>query len=43
MFFSLLHYVQPHYQGRTQIHNGGGGGDIHIFVLTDLKNNRFQK
>jgi hypothetical protein len=21
----------------------GGGGDIHIFVFTDLKNNRFQK
>ncbi len=22
---------------------GGGGGNIHIFVFTDLKNNRFQK
>ena len=27
--------------GRSII--GGGGGNIHIFVFTDLKNNRFQK
>ena len=28
--------------GRSKI-EGGGGGNIHIFVFTDLKNNRFQK
>ena len=31
-------------QGRRKIDNwGGGGGNIHIFMFTDLENNRFQK
>ncbi len=30
--------------GRSIIGGGGGGGsNIHIFVFTDIKNNRFQK
>ena len=35
----------PNSQWRKKIDNwgGGGGGNIHIFVFTDLKNNRFQK
>ena len=31
---------QPSGVGRSII---GGGANIHIFVFTDLKNNRFQK
>ena len=30
-------------QGQRKIDNWGGGAVIYIFVLTDCKNNRFQK
>ncbi len=30
-------------QWRRKIDNWGGGGNIHVFVFTDLKNNRFQQ
>ncbi len=30
-------------QWRSKIDKGGGGGHYHIFVFTDLKNNRFEK
>ena len=30
-------------QGRSKLNNWGGRDDIHIFVFTDHKNNRFQK
>jgi hypothetical protein len=30
-------------QGRRKVDNGGGGADIHIFMFTDCKNNRFQR
>ena len=45
----LMKYVSDNYvfcwQRRRKIDNwgGGGGADIHIFVLPDCKNNQFQK
>ena len=30
-------------QGRSKLDNWGGGADIHIYVFTHHKNNRFQK
>ena len=31
------------WQGRSKLDNWGGGADIHIYVFTHHKNNRFQK
>ena len=39
---SILHVLM---QGRRKLDNwgGGGGADIHIYVFTHHKNNRFEK
>jgi hypothetical protein len=39
----MFHVISNDNQRRRNIDNWGVGADIHIFVFTDCKNNRFQK